>query len=208
MEHPGYKIRMCPIWPEIIQLFRKLAQYAGFWIIVKVKSVGLLSATYCQCGYLFPILPDLFYVRLMPFFCNLWAALRSVMRLELKTLELSARSAGFFLLKNIRKNNNNQYSTIIFSPPPLARCFRSVSITILSRALWVRQLLSSSQTRWWATLSLTLSQVALLVRFVMKSQTFAATVKKCLLIGATNNFDCCLRFFLSGGFALFRGQNV
>ena len=79
---------------------------------------------------------------------------------------------------------------------------------ILSGVLWVPQLLKSLQTCLWARLSMVTLFVPPMVSFAIKLQISAAKAKTCISIGATNNFYCCLRYNLRGGFAFFRGQNV
>ncbi|MFQ3184668.1 MAG: hypothetical protein ACI9RO_000649 [Alteromonas macleodii] len=209
MGHSRYQIGVCDIWPIKEQLFWKLTQPAAIWIIANNRSVGLHPATYFQRGYIFLCHSYLLLVKPRHFLCNLLSALRPVMRLVLKTLALNAQNKSSLSLKVTQKKVNNQYFTTTLFSFMRPRCrFWSVSTTILRVTLWVPQLVKSLQTCWWANLAMVLLLVALMVRFSIKLQTFAAKAKSCILIGATNNFDCCLRYSLNGGFTFFRGQNV
>ena len=122
-----------------------------------------------------------------------------------KMLVLLAQNADS--TRNKTKQNSMQYkgsnlclNSVLSSPRQQSLRFPHVSTATLSAALPVLQWVRLPRTLLVATLSLALSLVALLARFVTKSQASAAKNIPSQF-GAHRNFDRRSGYPLSGGFA-------
>ncbi len=209
---------MRELWPTDLQLWRESAHFGQSTMKVDDSrgslcksnfvdgSLDQSTALHCQYRYPSPrrsdpfsgLRPTSLFLRSLEVFRRSFRAVQKMLVLLGQNADSTPNKTKQTSMQN--KGSNLCLNSVLSSPRQQSLRFPLVSTTTLNAALPALQLVQSSLTQLAATLSQGPSLVALLARFVTKSQASAAKNIPSQF-GAITHFDRRSGFSLSGGFA-------